>query len=256
MREIKVWGGTHGNEPLGIAVAQSFIDDPVDGVEGGIVNLRAIKLGKRLVKINMNDGYPGDESSPVYETSRAPAVLRDSVGYFATVDFHDYNDCKGGDKAFIGTRGVRPEVLGFLASIGFDRLVLSTYNSLREHVDNSFGLDIVLSGERNDVGYWREAFTHFAQDVELPTAQPSDFTWYEASGSISVEEIHPRELIGDEAPYGRLPRHIEDKLGLDGPQHWSCWNPAATEGYWAELCMPIATPDVSHWPGFAELVVK
>jgi hypothetical protein len=254
MRNIKVWGGTHANEPLGVAVAESLLETPIDGVAAGVINKRALEIGRRFVDINMNDGYPGDENSTVYETRRAAAVLRQSLGYYAVIDFHDYNVCLGGDNAFAGSRGVRPEILGFLKGLGFEQLIQSDHNALREHVDNSFALDIglVAGGARSNVEYWRDAFRHLAQDEHLPTAAPEDFQWYSASGAIHTDQLHPRELDGTEGSFSRLPAHIEAQLGLDGPQHWSCWNPAEKDGWWAELCTPINPPDATRWPGFSE----
>lgn len=254
MRNIKVWGGTHGNEPLGMAVADSLMQDPIEGVDAGIVNLRARELGQRVVHINMNDGYPGDETSTVYETSRAPAVLRESQGYFAVLDFHDYNVCLGADNAFVASQGVSPEVLGFLAKLGFKSIIQASYNSLREHVDNGFSVDIGLveGGPRTTVDYWRQALKSFAQDESVPTATVSDFDWYQATGNIHTDQVGPHLLDGTEAPFVRLPASIESKLGFEGPQHWSCWNPSEKDGWWAETCTPIPVPDPVNWPGFRE----
>lgn len=249
MRKVKVWGGTHPDERKPMELADSLTLYPVPNVSAGIANIRARQLGRRMVHMNLNGAYPGKRLSFTYEIRRAPSILRGSKGFFAVADVHG-NPHHGEDTVYIGGRGVSREVLGFIGELGIRRLVLTSHNSLPEHVDNCFLPDLLETSHRSDIGYLRDAFDYLANTEKLPEAETKAFEWYAHLGNVTTERADPACLPQDIRGFEKVPQAIAVQMShSELPVHVLSWTGSANSaGYWAELCTPIPPPDDSLWP--------
>lgn len=249
MRKIKVWTGTHPDERRALKAGNSLRNNPIQGVDTGIVNLDAYRLDKRQVDINMIKAYPGDPNSKISEERRAPQVLKESQGYYAVIDLHDIYGY-GEDTAYIGTFGVSHQALGFLAHIGIKKLVRTSYNSLHEHLDNCFLLELSAASHRSEVEFLRGAFRYLANAKQLPTARANEFEWFEFLDNIPKERMLPDQLPSNIRGFDRVSDSIASQMGHPNKAvHMLNWRETPNEsGYWAEIGTPINPPDDTNWP--------
>jgi hypothetical protein len=248
MRNIKLWGGLHGNEPQSIRIAESLHHKPLPGVHSDIANPRACALEQRCIDLNMSKIFPGNPEAATYEERRAAEVLAQSRGYYGVVDLHDLTG-SGENTGYISASGVSPIMLGFLANLGVARVIVNN-NSIQRHVPNTVLIDL----DPNPASASTDYFLHHLEDLttsEHPrTAHANDFLWYEQIGGLHVDTIEPHELPPDTPPYELLDPAIARRLGM-GTSELCIFNQLSEPnqlGYWAEVLIPVPVPDDSHWP--------
>jgi hypothetical protein len=140
-------------------------------------------------------------------------------------------------------------VLGFLKQLGIVKVLLTDFNNMLEHTHNAVGTESVRGGMRSDVGYWRDAFSSLVNKSDFSTADPRDFNWFRYTDGLHISQADPQSITADTDPGARVPAFIEKMLGHTEPQYWFGRHLQPNEaGYWAELCTPVAVPDMSGWP--------
>lgn len=245
MRKVKVLGETHPDELRQRKIIRALRHDPVPNVDVGIVNVLGRITGQRVVNNkNMSHAYPGNPRSVDYVECRASMVIAASKGYFTVCDIHDI--AEGGENtAWIGSRGVDKQILGFLGHMGIDRLVYAPGINLYEHLPNSFLLELNAIDPRSDPKYLHDAFDFLANTPTLPEKSADDFEWYALKGDITEKQLSPSCLPVGIQGFDRLPEDIVQQIGHTSPLHMLGWvaKPNA-QGYWAEVAAPIPTPDV------------
>jgi hypothetical protein len=192
----------------------------------------------------MAHAYPGNPRSVNYAEARASMVLAASKGYFAVCDVHGIKE-GGENTAWIGSRGVDKQVLGFLGQMGLDKLVYAPGIHIYEHLPNAFVLELHATDPRSDPDYLHEAFDFLANAPTLPEKCADDFEWYALRGGITDEVVKPSSLSAGIRGFDRIPDNIALEMGHKPPLHILGWagEPNA-QGYWAEVVAPIPTPDV------------
>lgn len=256
MRKLMVWGGTHPDEIEPMQLVDSLVDDPIDNVSAGIVNELGRRLGKRVVHMNMNNAYPGNLESEVYEERRAAEVLLESRHADTVIDLHTFsNDTVA--YGYVGTRGVSRASLGFMSQLGITNMLLGSFNALEEHVADGVGLELPRSWYR-DNGRIRSVLDRFANGPDLGDAEPANFSWYLHAGSVHISQYVPDDAcLASLKPLNPVPEAVAPLIGNGLPRTlWlgsSSWtgHPGSfkpnEQGYWAELCLPVGLPDDSHW---------
>jgi hypothetical protein len=254
VRIVKAWAGAHADEKEARKLIASLETDRKRGVAYGIVNLLGCILEQRWLDENITGAYPGNPHARTYERRRAHKVVKDSQGFYTTIDMHNIN-CFGENTAIIDKdNGVSPLILGWLYGLGIRNLILTEKVGIHGFVPNSFAMETLASGLGRDIPTLREALYQLANSSTLPVARVTDFHWFRFCGSFHASQIHPdcipvaqrADLYG----FGPVPQVVVNKLpSTASPLHFMSWRYVPNEkGYWADLVTPIAVPDDTNWP--------
>lgn len=250
MPKILVWTGTHPDEKRAVKVGDSLRDTPIPNVATDVANPEALRLSARFVNMNLMEAlHCPDARSEVYEAKRAVEVHKKSREFKGIIiDLHDVAGF-GSTSAVIDKRhGVTPQILGFLAFIGAENLVLSEGMGLHKYYPNSF---LIEMGQELDSSRLREGLYLLANDApRLQPRTPADFRWFEWLDGLFVSKHgHPKDLGAD---FDRL-RPFEEFPGglvIDGKRAYlMSWSPRPNrQDCWGELVTPVSRPDNRDWP--------
>ncbi len=165
---ILVMGGMHGDETLGIELAELLKRRPIVDVDSVLLNQQAIDAKRRFVNQDLNRSFPGDVTSDDYETRRAAEVLMMCDGYDVVFDFHN-TMCPDNDCSFVG-EGCNSLLYDVASECGVERVVVADYDCLNKYAPNCISIEISFSSKVCDARYWYDKLVALATRSSLPRA--------------------------------------------------------------------------------------
>lgn len=87
-KRILAVGGTHGDEPTGVAVVEELIKEGIDGIDGLIANPEAVLKNMRFVETDLNRSF-GVASPLSMEERRAKEIVPYLHDADLIIEFHD-----------------------------------------------------------------------------------------------------------------------------------------------------------------------
>jgi hypothetical protein len=165
--KILVIGGMHGNEPLGIALANRLAEQPMENVTTIIANSEALLQNKRFTTNDLNRSFPGDKES--YEGQRAKELLALCQEFDLVLDFHNTH-CPENDCAFIG-ENANTGLLDAASFMGLKRVIVADYDCINKYAKNCISVEISLNSPRNNIDEWLKTIEELASAKTLPKAQ-------------------------------------------------------------------------------------
>lgn len=250
MMKIGVWGKTHGDEPAPIRVVNGLIEQGLDGVTPGFVDIFSAE-GVR--EPNMNGFYPGGETDGQRD-QRALEVLALNRGADLVLDLHGTREHPNArDYASINTEAVDvkklPRMFGLLKMLGVQDIVVFNFNSMLRHSPNALLIEIGRRPDNPlaDAEGWRAPLSMLvADEISVVSPSPDDFAWYELIDDVSTKRYsnHKELLDGLSAlrPFDRLPQEAATILGHpDKDLVALCWTPDHPR-WVAELAVKVPTP--------------
>ena len=165
--KVLVIGGMHGNEPLGIQLAERLTNKPMKNVTAIIANTEAKQQNKRFTNTDLNRSFPGDDKS--YEGKRAKELLMLCQDFDLVLDFHNTH-CPENDCAFIGEK-VDKYLLDAASFIGLKRVIVADYDCINKYATNCISVEISLDSPRNNVDGWLKTIEKLSSTQTLPKAQ-------------------------------------------------------------------------------------
>lgn len=192
-------GATHGDEPIGIEVAEkmrSLLGEDKIGLVVG--NPRAYELGRRFVEADLNRIYPGDIRSDVYEEGLAADNLKRAKQYDWIIDVHE---TKYSSESFVVIPWPEIPNKEFVKVTGFRKVILwpSTSGrdtgSIAQFLDNAIEIEIsVKEGDREKIV--SETAGKLIGLLKWTKGEPvkddQDQVVYKVYGKISEEEWRDR----------------------------------------------------------------
>ena len=158
--KILVIGGMHGNEPLGIALADKFLSKPIKGIDAVIANPAARAINERFVAQDLNRSFPGQSDDDNFEVRRAAELIEITKKYDVVLDFHNTtvadNDC-----SFVG-ESANPELYDISLFLGLNRVIKADYDCLNKYAPNCLSVEVSLSSPLNSANLWYGLITKLA----------------------------------------------------------------------------------------------
>jgi len=171
--KILVIGGMHGNEPLGINLAESLFKTPIGGVDVMLANERAIAKNVRFINTDLNRAFPGNARARGYEHKCAAYLLDVCKGYDLVLDFHNTN-CPDNDCSFVGQSAAK-ELFDISAQLGLSRVIIANYDCINKYAPNCISIEVSLASQLMDVDIWREKLAALSQMKKVSRAAVEKF---------------------------------------------------------------------------------
>lgn len=249
MPKTLVWTGMHPDEQLALKVGDGLRKHPLQNVHTEVTNPRARERGVRFIDENMMSAiHAPNAQSRIYERRRAVEVLKKSQVFDGVViDLHDGGETPCTSAIIDAVHGASPQLLGFLAYIGVENLVLSSDMGLQKYVPRCTLIEL---GKGYPVRKLREGLALLANDdPALKPCKPTDFQWFEWLASLSTAEAHPDKLTGgleSLRPFETFPGNLQ--VGGKRAYLMTWFWPPNDQNYWGELVVPIKQPNTRNWP--------
>ncbi len=151
--KILIIGGIHGNEQLGIDLANKIQSLNNPNLQSILGNPRAIEKNVRFLEKDLNRVF-GSRSLNCYEEVRANEIL-DFVSqnnFDLILDFHNTksldNDC-----TFVGSK-CNDKLFQISTFLDLSRVIIADYKCINECMSNCISVEISENSTLNNVGYW------------------------------------------------------------------------------------------------------
>jgi hypothetical protein len=212
---LLVVGGIHGNEPLGIELAESLLQRPVPSVDALIANPEACRQGQRYVEADMNRIFPGSSDGDTYESRQAHDLWdRLTAGYDLVLDFHNTH-APGNDCGFLGDRGNRRLAAEAARFLGLSRAVIARYDCINRYLPNCLSVEISLDSPECRVDIWRSRLEALAR---VRTGDLTGLTLpllYRFVQRVTMEQVEGLPLSRGWEAFRTVPREDAQALGLE-----------------------------------------
>ncbi|HEU5122032.1 MAG TPA: succinylglutamate desuccinylase/aspartoacylase family protein [Candidatus Saccharimonadales bacterium] len=258
--EIFVLGGTHGNEPLGVALVDSLNKDPITDVDQVVANEQAATLGERYIDTNLNWQTKPEDNS--YEGRRLRWLMGRCAHAGVILDFHN---AAASDRAEIWlprpSEAVKPIARWLLERTGIRHVIVDSegtpfYRGLPPSIMIELGLpeQDYPEWERQQIEQWRKVLTEMAKVglSHLDARLSPDTTFSEIVTEPSREEAKRARLdsLPPFASYDPLPAEAAHALGLSPDNnyrvqssHYRNFSPkvpgTAERAYWGTIVKDI-----------------
>lgn len=207
---ILVIGGVHGNELLGIRLANLINKRPIKGVDAMVVNKKAMKAQTRFIETDLNRSF-GVQRPKSYEERLAVEIQKICQEYDVVLDFHNTqapdNNC-----SFVGVK--RDSMLLNVSSVlGLDRCIEAEYDCINKYCQNVISVEISTGSKQNNEDYWYEKIESLV-DVDLKSIRGT-VTLYEFVSRVTWGE-KSRYRLNDWRAFSEISEREKAELGVSG----------------------------------------
>ncbi len=214
--KILVIGGMHGNETLGLQVAELLQKNPVKNIDAILANEQAIEANSRFVGQDLNRSFPGDTKSKEYEPRRAAQILALTKKYDVVLDFHN-TYCPGNDCGFVGeTAGKKLYDVSWL--LGLDKIIVADYDCINKVANNCLSVEISMDSPLNKPEIWYERIKQLSILEEFSTK--SKIERYRFVYRMTLED---RDRLGlnkqDLKAFQPIDSKLAKAMGVDAPAY-------------------------------------
>lgn len=150
--KILVIGGMHGNEKLGIELANLFKLKLIDNIDSVVANEEAVAVDSRFVKQDLNRSFPGDIYSEDYERRRAAQLLDIAENYDVVFDFHN-TGCPNNNCCFIGETA-NTNLSNIVSFLGLKRLIVADYDCINKYANNCISIEVSINDKLDNLKFW------------------------------------------------------------------------------------------------------
>jgi succinylglutamate desuccinylase len=121
MTKILLIGGTHGNEPTGISLAQKIINQKLKNIDGILANPKAIQKNVRFTETDLNRSF--ESIFPLSFEEKLAFELKPKLkNYDLIIDIHDTDDI--GTTCAIVTNSPNQLQIQTCVALGLDKMVI------------------------------------------------------------------------------------------------------------------------------------
>ena len=210
MRKILVIGGIHGNELLGVRVAELLKAQPIINVDTIIANPRAVERGVRFTQSDLNRSF-GTQKVVTYEVERARKLQKLAAGYDIVLDFHNTqtpdNNC-----SFVGDNCDKT-LYDATKTLGFSACIEATYDCINKYCPNVVSIEVSIGDRLDDPIVWYQKIIDLTERRSIGSRR--ELTLYRFARRVTWGEKE-QYGISDWRPFRPLPPKDKESLGLVG----------------------------------------
>lgn len=214
--KILVIGGMHGNEPLGLAVAELLLEQPLSDVDVLLANEQAISQRVRFTNQDLNRSFPGNKNSDIYEFRRAAQILEKAKQYDIVLDFHN-TYCPENDCGFVG-EGAKSKLYDATKHLGFSRVIVADYDCINKFANNCISVEVSMDSEMNDPQLWYQKISTLSKMRAIkpgPEIEKFKFIY-----RMTLEDKERLQLDKyDFRAFQQMPPELAESLGVNSPAY-------------------------------------
>ena len=214
--KILIIGGLHGNEKLGLDLAKSLKDKPINNIDSAFGNIEAITKNCRYIKQDLNRSFPGNINSVDYEQRRAAQLLKIASKYDIVLDFHG-TSCPNNNCCFLG-ENANSNLYNVAEAIGLKRVIVADYDCINKYALNCLSIEISIGSKLDNVDYWYDQIIKLSKIVNFnnkPNIQKFRFVYRITNEDRDQYNLTEKKLIA----FKQLNLSLAKKLGVTSPAY-------------------------------------
>lgn len=213
---ILVIGGLHGNEKLGLELANLLKRRPIENVSSVLANKEAIAKNCRFIKQDLNRSFPGDIKNIDYEQRRAAQLLKLASKYDIVLDFHS-TSCPDNNCCFVG-EDANNNLYDIAGQLGLNRVVIADYDCINKYAVNCLSVEISINDKLDDLEFWYDQISKLSKLTNPETK--SNIQKYKFVYRITNEDRDNYNLNNKKlTAFKELEIQLAKKLGVTSPAY-------------------------------------